>query len=67
VLTIFSGILSRPGKPDDEPQNPTATEAAAMGADLKDPGVYASPSEDEQALTRVVDWSPEEEAKAKRK
>lgn len=30
-------------------------------------GEYPPPAEDEQALTLEVDWSPEEEKKAKRK
>jgi hypothetical protein len=37
-------------------------------ADLKtEPDVHASPSEDEVVLTRVVDWTADEERRAKRK
>lgn len=31
------------------------------------PDEYPRPTEDQQVLTLEVDWSPEEEAKAKRK
>lgn len=37
-------------------------------ADLKtEPDVHASPSEDEIVLTRVADWTEDEETRAKRK
>jgi len=40
-----------------------------MGLDVKsaNPGEYEPPLPDEESLTRVADWTPEEEAKAKRK
>ncbi|KAK3393916.1 major facilitator superfamily domain-containing protein [Podospora didyma] len=38
-----------------------------MGLDVKDDVDFPAPVEDEEALTRVVDWTPEEEKKAKRK
>ena len=39
------------------------------GFDIKtgDPGQYPPPREDEESLALQRDWSPEEEAKAKRK
>jgi hypothetical protein len=36
-------------------------------ADKTDPDTHAPPLEDEQGLVNTVDWSPEEEKKAKRK
>lgn len=36
-------------------------------SDKTDPDNHAPPQEDEAGLVRVVDWSPEEEKKAKRK
>ena len=36
-----------------------------MGILAKDPGKFAPPPEDEQALTHQIDWTPEEEINAK--
>ena len=40
-----------------------------MVSDVKsaDQGEYEPPLQEEESLTRHVDWTPEEEAKAKRK
>lgn len=51
------------------PQAPrNRVETGTMGSDVKtNVGGYPGPANDEESLTRHVDWTPEEEARAKRK